>query len=60
MWLRMFYGKPRETSDFCVKGGRIVARRFAFHNPKDHSESFSLDFFAPGKEIGRASCRERV
>jgi hypothetical protein len=48
--VRMFYGKPRETSDFCVVNGRVVPRRFAFHNPKDEDASFSLEFdIAAGK-----------
>lgn len=48
--VRMFYGKPRETSDFCVADGRVVPRRFAFHNPKDENASFSLEFdVAAGK-----------
>jgi len=52
--VRMFYGKPRETSEFCIKGGRVVPRRFAFLNPKDDSESFTLEFdTAAGKVTGK-------
>lgn len=46
--VRMFYGKPRETSDFCLQNGAVVPKRFAFKNPKDDSESFTLEF-EPGK-----------
>jgi len=48
--VRMFYGKPHETSDFCLRGGKVVPQRFAFHNPKDEDESFRLEFdVAAGK-----------
>jgi hypothetical protein len=42
--VRMFVGKPRETSEFCVRGGKVVPQRFAFVNPKDKDESFTLEF----------------
>jgi len=41
--VRMFYGKPREISDFCVKGGKVVPQRFEFVSPKA-GESFTLEF----------------
>jgi hypothetical protein len=48
--VRMFYGKPRETSEFCVSGGRVVPRRFVFHNPGADEDSFTLEFdLAAGK-----------
>jgi Protein of unknown function (DUF3108) len=50
--VRMFYGKPREVSDFCVRKGRIVPQRFEFKSPKDE-ESFTLEFdTAAGKVRG--------
>lgn len=57
--VRMFYGKPREISDFCVKGGRVVPRRFEFVSPKS-AESFTLEFdVARGKvKIGKEQERE--
>src|SRR5262245_30419248 len=41
--VRMFYGKPREVSDFCVRKGRIVPQRFEFEDPKG-DDSFTLEF----------------
>lgn len=49
--VRMFYGKPRETSDFCLRGGKVVPRRFEFHNPKSADDSYTLEFDA-GKVRG--------
>jgi hypothetical protein len=42
--VRMFYGTPHETSQFCLSGGRVVPRRFSFINNKDEASSFSLEF----------------
>ena len=58
--VRMFYGKPRETSDFCVSGGRIVPRRFAFFNPKDEEDGFSLEFNTAAAKVrdGRGAVRD--
>lgn len=42
--VRMFYGKPREISEFCVRKGRVVPRWFSFVNPKDESDNFTLTF----------------
>ena len=51
--VRMFVGKPRETSEFCVRGGKLVPQRFVFKNPKDEDESFELEFdVAAGKVRG--------
>ena len=51
--VRMFYGRPREVSEFCVRGGRIVPRRFAFESNKE--DSFVLDFdMAAGTVSGGA------
>lgn len=51
--VRMFVGKPRETSEFCLRDGKVVPQRFAFINPKDEGESFTLEFDpAAGKVRG--------
>ena len=51
-FVRMFYGKPREVSDFCVKGGKVVPQRFEFVSPKA-DDSFTLEFdHASGKVRG--------
>ena len=45
--VKMFYGKPRETSEFCVAGGKVVPKRFAYVRGHD---SFTLAFdLAQGK-----------
>jgi hypothetical protein len=50
--VRMFYGSPREISDFCVKGGKVVPQRFEFVSPKN-ADSFTLEFdMARGKVRG--------
>ncbi|MGQ0585605.1 MAG: DUF3108 domain-containing protein [Gammaproteobacteria bacterium] len=54
--VRMFYGKPRETSDFCVQGGRVVPKRFEFEDPKG-DDSFTLEF-EPGKVRTKKQVRE--
>lgn len=53
--VRMFYGKPREISEFCVRNGRVVPQRFSFVNPKNDGENFTLEFdMAAGKVRGGA------
>ena len=47
--VRMFYGKPREISDFCLRGGRVVPQRFEFQSPKD--DSFTLEFDAKAGKV---------
>jgi hypothetical protein len=48
-FVRMFYGKPREISDFCVRQGKVVPQRFEFVSPKS-GDSFTLEFdVAKGK-----------
>lgn len=49
--VRMFYGKPRETSEFCVRKGKVVPQRFSFHNPKDADASFTLEFDAAAGKV---------
>ncbi|MGH8442918.1 MAG: DUF3108 domain-containing protein [Nevskiaceae bacterium] len=48
--VRMFYGRPREVSDFCVRGGRVVPRRFEFEDPKGDG-SFTLEFDAAARKV---------
>jgi hypothetical protein len=57
--VRMFYGKPHETSDFCVSGGRVVPRRFEFTNPKDDGASFTLEFDAKAGKVRDGKGKER-
>lgn len=58
--VRMFYGKPRETSEFCLNGGRVVPKRFAFSNPKRKDDSFTLEFDAAAGKVrdGRGAVRD--
>ena len=58
-FVRMFYGKPRETSDFCVRGGRVVPQRFEFDNPRG-DDSFTLEFDVANGTVrgGRKSVRD--
>ena len=55
--VKMFYGTPRETSEFCVAGGKVVPRKFAYVRGDD---SFSLEFdVAAGKVTdGHGKVRE--
>jgi hypothetical protein len=41
--VRMFYGRPREISRFCVREGRVVPQRFVFE-ANDKEDSFTLEF----------------
>lgn len=54
--VRMFYGKPRETSEFCVAGGKVVPRRFAYERGR---ESFTLDFDMAAGTVKDGHGRER-
>lgn len=58
--VRMFYGSPHETSDFCVSGGRIMPRRFVFANPKDDDGGFTLEFDAKAGKVrdGKGTVRD--
>lgn len=58
--VRMFYGKPRETSDFCVSSGRVAPRRFSFTNPKNKEGSFTLEFDTAAGKVrdGRGTVRD--
>ena len=39
--VKLFYGKPEEVSEFCVRNGEVVPKKFRYEAKKD---SFSLDF----------------
>jgi hypothetical protein len=54
--VRMFYGKPRELSEFCVAGGKVVPRRFTFERGKG---GFTLDFDLPAGKVRDGAGRER-
>lgn len=54
--VRMFYGKPRERSDFCVAGGKVVPRRFEYERGRD---SFTLEFDAAAGKVRDGNGRER-
>jgi len=54
--VRMFYGKPRERSEFCVAGGKVVPRRFEYERGRD---SFTLDFDAAAGKVRDGQGRER-
>ena len=54
--VRMFYGKPRERSEFCVAGGKVVPKRFEYERGND---SFALDFDAAAGKVRDDKGRER-
>lgn len=54
--VRMFYGKPREVSEFCVAGGKVVPRRFTYERGRD---SFTLEFDAARGMVRDGQGRER-
>lgn len=41
--VKMFYGTPRETSEFCIVDGRVRSRLMQFSNPKK-GDAFQLRF----------------
>lgn len=49
--VRMFYGSPHESSEFCVSGNRVVPKRFTFSNPKREDDSFTLEFDAAAGKV---------
>jgi hypothetical protein len=55
--VRMFYGKPREVSDFCVRKGRVVPQHFEFESPKD--DDFTLEFDAAAGKVRDHDKKER-
>lgn len=53
--VRMFYGSPRERSEFCVRDGRVLPRQFTFTSGKDADENYTLRFdLAAGKVTDHA------
>lgn len=57
-FVRMFYGKPREISDFCVKAGKVVPQRFEFVSPKV-DDSFTLEFDHTRNKVRGGETKER-
>jgi hypothetical protein len=55
--VKTFYGKPYEVSRFCVRGGRVVPRRFQFVH--DDDDSFMLDFDMAARKVRDANGVER-
>ena len=55
--VRIFYGKPREVSEFCVVGGKVVPKRFAYSG---HGDGFTLDFDLAGGKVrdGQGAVRD--
>ncbi|HSW15186.1 MAG TPA: DUF3108 domain-containing protein [Solimonas sp.] len=49
--VRWTYGSPRETSEFCVIGDRIVPRHFQYQNDKRPKDGFTLDFDWKAKSL---------
>ncbi|HUR41851.1 MAG TPA: DUF3108 domain-containing protein [Verrucomicrobiae bacterium] len=54
--VRMFYGKPREVSEFCVAGGKVVPKRFSYVRGDD---SFTLEFDAAKNKVRDGKGAER-
>lgn len=54
--VKMFYGQPHETSEFCVVRGKVVPRRFAYERGRD---SFTLDFDVAGGKVRDGQGHER-
>lgn len=57
---QVFYGKPVATSEFCVRGGRVVPRRFTFDNPKTGERSAVLEFDLAAGKVRDGAGRERA
>lgn len=56
---QVFYGKPVAASEFCVRDGRIVPRRFTFDNPKTGERSAVLEFDLAARKVRDDAGRER-
>lgn len=54
--VRMFYGRPRERSEFCVAGGKVVPKRFEYERGRD---SFALEFDLAAGKVRDGNGRER-
>lgn len=54
--VKMFYGKPREVSEFCVAGGKVVPKRFVYERGKD---GFTLEFDAAAGKVRDGQGRAR-
>ena len=55
--VRMFYGKPHETSYFCVQGGKVVPKKFIYTRTDD--DSFTLEFDMAAKKVRDGAGKER-
>jgi hypothetical protein len=53
--VRWFYGKPREVSEFCISGGKVVPKRFEFV----HRDGFTLEFDTAAGKVRDAKGRSR-
>jgi hypothetical protein len=53
--VRWFYGKPSETSQFCVSGGKVVPKKFSF----EARDGFSLEFDMAAGKVKDDRGRER-
>jgi hypothetical protein len=58
--VRVFYGRPEETSEFCVRGGKVVPKRFSFVRSKSSADNFTLEFDVAAGEVrgGQPPVRE--
>lgn len=61
--VRWTYGSPRETSEFCVDGERIVPLHFEYRNERRQKDSYTLDFDWTARTVktikgGNVSMRE--
>lgn len=53
--VRWFYGKPREISEFCIAGGKVVPKRFEFVA----RDGFTLEFDTAAGKVRDARGRVR-
>ena len=56
--VRLFYGKPHELSQFCVRHGRVVPRKFAFFHKDDDSFTLEFDMDALKVRDGKGNVRD--
>ncbi len=56
--VRMFYGAPSESSEFCVENGRVRPRHFEYKGNED--DSFTLDFNWKTRKIRGGKLPERA
>lgn len=56
--VKMFYGSPSESSEFCVEGGRVRPRHFEFNGKGD--DSYTLDFDWKKRKLRGGTLPERA